>query len=148
MKIFVGNLSLLLTEDDLEHIFETFGKVDSVSIVTDNLSGLPSGFVEMPDETEALTAIRALDGTEVIGYTISLRARDEKSNRRDADERRFENRRNPIERRMSLDRRLYIDKIEFDDRREDTDRRVNPQRRSDINRRSTSNRRAENDRRL
>jgi len=148
MKIFVGNLSLVLTEDDLERLFESFGKVDSVSILTDNLSGLPGGFVEMPDETEAKAAIRALNGTEVIGHTISLRARVQKSDRRDVNERRSKERRNPIERRMPLDRRLYIDKIEFDDRRVIPDRRINPQRRNNINRRSTSNRRAELDRRL
>jgi len=53
MKIFVGNLSLVLTEGDLEHLFKTFGEVSSVNIVTDKLSGIPSGFVDMPNDSEA-----------------------------------------------------------------------------------------------
>jgi len=148
MKIYVGNLSLELSEDGLDRLFATYGKVDSVIIVTDRLSGLPSGFVDMPDETEAALAIQSLDGTDVIGHTITLRVRDDNSDRRDADERRFNDRRASIDRRMPLDRRLYIDKIEFDDRREITTRRINPPRRGNTNRRSELSRRAMQNRRM
>ena len=92
MKIFVGNISLVLTEHDLEHLFDTFGEVSSVTIMTDKLSGLPSGFVDMPNDSEAEMAIRTLDGIEVIGHTISLRSRGKDSERRDADNRRFQER--------------------------------------------------------
>ena len=148
MKIFVDNLSLVLTEDDLERIFASYGKVDSVNIVTDKLSGLPCGFIEMPNEAEAALAMRSLEGSVVIGQTITLRVRDENSERRAEDERRFVKRRESMERRMPLDRRLYIDKIEFDNRREISHRRLNPQRRSSNNRRSTASRRELQNRRM
>ena len=147
MKIFVGNLSLVFTEDDLKHLFKTFGEVSSVTIVTDKISGLPSGFVDMPSDTEGELAIRTLDGIEVIGHTITLRSREKDSERRDADNRRLQERRGSMDRRMPLDRRLYIDKIEFDERRDIPDRRVNPPRRSNNSRRSTSSRRSQSNRR-
>ena len=147
MKIFVGNLSLVLTEGDLEHLFKTFGEISNVTIMTDKLSGLPSGFVDMPNDSEAEMAIRTLDGIEVIGHTIALRSRKKDSDRRDADNRRLQERRAAMERRMPLDRRLYIEKIEFDDKRDITNRRVNPQRRGNNNRRSTSSRRNQSNRR-
>lgn len=138
---------MVLTEDDLEHLFETFGKVKSVSIVTDKISGLPAGFVDMPNDKEAELAIRNLDGIEVIGHTISLRSRAKDSDRREEDDRREDGRRESMERRMPLDRRLYIDKIEFDDRRNIIDRRINPPRRSNSNRRLTTSRRTQVSRR-
>ena len=147
MKIFVGNLSLVLTEDDLDHLFKTFGEVSRVNIMTDKLSGLPSGFIDMPNDSEAEMAIRTLDGIEVIGHTITLRSREKDSDRRDADNRRLQERRASMERRMPLDRRLYIEKIEIDDRRDNTNRRVNPSRRGNNNRRSTSSRRNQSNRR-
>jgi len=137
-----------LTQDDLEHLFKTFGEVSSVTIVTDKISGLPSGFVDMPNDTEAEIAISTLDGIEVIGHTITLRSREKDSDRRDDDNRRLEERRGSMERRMPLDRRLYIDKIEFDERRDISNRRVNPPRRSNSSRRSTSSRRSQSNRRV
>ena len=131
MKIYVGNLSYVVTEDDLEHLFVAYGKVDSVSIVPDKMSGLPSGFVEMPDETEARTAIRNIDGIEMIGHTINLRIRDKKSERRIESGRRLtEERRESMNRRAPLDRRIYLEEITFDDRRVQSNRRSIDDRRS------------------
>jgi RNA recognition motif-containing protein len=44
MKIYVGNLSYDVTEDELRKEFEAFGGVESVNIVTDKYSGRPRGF--------------------------------------------------------------------------------------------------------
>jgi len=139
MKIYVGNLSYVVTEDDIEHLFMAYGKVDSVSIVPDRLSGLPSGFVDMPDESEARTAIRNIDGIEMIGHTLNLRIRDKKSERRMESGRRLAiDRREPMNRRSPLDRRIYVEEITFDDRRAHPNRRAVDERRI-VDRREVSN---------
>ena len=151
MKIYVGNLSYVVTEDDIEHLFTAYGKVDSVSIVPDRMSGLPSGFVDMPDETEARTAIRNIDGIEMIGNTVILRIRDDKSERRIRSGRRSTNeKRASMARRSPLDRRIYVEEINYDDKRIPPSRRavddrrildrreVSDDRRSLINRRTTA----------
>jgi RNA recognition motif-containing protein len=54
MKIYVGNLSYDVTEDELSAEFGTFGKVESVAIPSDKFSGRPKGFafIEMPTKTK------------------------------------------------------------------------------------------------
>ena len=151
MKIYVGNLSYVVTEDDIEHLFMAYGKVDSVSIVPDRMSGLPSGFVDMPDETEARTAIRNIDGIEMIGNTLILRIRESTSERRIRSNRRSTNeKRASMFRRSPLDRRIYVEEINHDDKRTPPSRRavddrrildrreVSDDRRSLINRRTTA----------
>jgi RNA recognition motif-containing protein len=64
MKMFVGNLSYDVTEDELAAEFGTYGKVDSVAIPADKISGRPRGFafVEMSNKAEAEAAIAGLNG--------------------------------------------------------------------------------------
>jgi RNA recognition motif-containing protein len=64
MKIYIGNLSYEVTEQELRQEFEAFGAVNSVSIVTDRYDNRPKGFafVEMPVKSEAEAAIAALNG--------------------------------------------------------------------------------------
>ena len=64
-NIFVGNLSFTATEDSVRSMFEAYGPVDRVSIVTDRDTGQPKGFgfVEMTNDAEAEKAISALNGT-------------------------------------------------------------------------------------
>jgi len=54
MKIYAGNLHYGMTEDELQKIFEEYGQVASVKIITDKYSGRSKGFgfVEMPDDGE------------------------------------------------------------------------------------------------
>ena len=72
MKIYVSNLSYEATEQDLRQEFETFGKVDSVDIITDRYSGRPRGFgfVEMATKSEAEAAITGLNGKTINERTI------------------------------------------------------------------------------
>ena len=72
MNIYVGNLSREVTKDDLLEAFEEFGQVESVKIITDKVSGKSKGFgfVEMPAEAEAQSAISGLNGKEVKGETL------------------------------------------------------------------------------
>jgi cold-inducible RNA-binding protein len=72
MKIYVGNLSYDVTEDELAAEFGTFGKVESVAIPSDKFSGRPKGFgfVEMASKTEAEAAIAGLNGKSLRERTI------------------------------------------------------------------------------
>ena len=64
MKLFVGNLSFSLTEDELRETFEEYGEVESANILLDRETNRSRGFgfIEMPDVTAAKAAVRELDG--------------------------------------------------------------------------------------
>jgi RNA recognition motif-containing protein len=66
MNIYAGNLSQGVTEDDLKTAFEIYGKVETVNIIKDKDTGRSKGFgfVEMPDDTEARSAIIGLNVNE------------------------------------------------------------------------------------
>jgi len=74
MNIYVGNLSFDLTEEGLRQAFEAYGEVSAVNIITDKYSGQSRGFgfVEMPDNTEAQTAIENLNGKDLSGRQINV----------------------------------------------------------------------------
>ncbi len=74
MKVYVGNLSYTVTEDDLRKDFEAFGQVTSVSIIKDKFSGQSKGFgfVEMASDEEAKAAITALNGKEMKGRNLNV----------------------------------------------------------------------------
>jgi cold-inducible RNA-binding protein len=73
-NIFVGNLSYSVTEQTLRSLFETYGSVERINIVTDRDSGQPRGFafVEMTNNAEAEKAISALNGKDVEGRTLNV----------------------------------------------------------------------------
>ncbi|HJX13385.1 MAG TPA: RNA-binding protein [Dehalococcoidales bacterium] len=72
MKIYVGNLSYDVTEDELAAEFGAFGKVESVAVPADKISGRPRGFafVEMSSKSEAEAAIAGLNGKTLKERTI------------------------------------------------------------------------------
>ena len=72
MKIYVGNLSYEVTEEDLRQEFGAFGEVTSVSVITDKFSGRPKGFgfVEMATKSEAEAAIAGLNGKMLKDRTV------------------------------------------------------------------------------
>jgi cold-inducible RNA-binding protein len=74
MKIYVGNLSREVTQDDLRIAFEAFGKVSSATIIKDMFSGESKGFgfVEMQAAAEAQAAMAALDGKEIKGRVVKV----------------------------------------------------------------------------
>jgi RNA recognition motif-containing protein len=73
-NIFVGNLSFGATEDSVRGLFEGYGTVDRVSIVTDRDSGQARGFgfVEMSNSDEALKAITELNGRDLDGRAMNV----------------------------------------------------------------------------
>jgi len=82
-KIFVGNLSYSATEVELRSLFEAFGAVESVHIVTDRDSGQPRGFgfVEMPNDAEAANAITGMNGKDLQGRTLNVNEARPKTDR-------------------------------------------------------------------
>jgi RNA recognition motif-containing protein len=73
-NIFVGNLDFNTSEDELRHMFETYGQVDRVSIMTDRETGRSRGFgfVEMANAEEGEKAIAALNGAQVGGRKLNV----------------------------------------------------------------------------
>ena len=83
-NIFVGNLSFNTNEDELRQIFEGYGQVDRVSILTDRDTGRSRGFgfVEMASDEDGEKAITALNGSQFGGRTINVNEARPKSDHR------------------------------------------------------------------
>ncbi|TFB12481.1 RNA-binding protein [Candidatus Marinimicrobia bacterium MT.SAG.3] len=116
MKLFVKNLSLDVTADQLLEAFEEHGWVDSVDIINNGITGesLGFGFVVMSTSADGHKAVIGLNGKELFGSIIEVT-----EDRRDRSERReFEERRGPEPRRKLSDRRS-----EHNDRRDEENRR-------------------------
>lgn len=73
-NIFVGNLSYQTAEDELRTLFEAYGAVEAVQILTDRDTGQPRGFgfVEMANRNEAETAISELNGHTLNGRALNV----------------------------------------------------------------------------
>ncbi|RIH65503.1 RNA-binding protein [Mariniphaga sediminis] len=82
MNIYVGNLPYNVVEEDLREIFEEYGEVASVKIISDKLTGRSKGFgfVEMDDEEEAKKAIGELNNAELSGRNIKVNESRPRSN--------------------------------------------------------------------
>ena len=74
MNIYVGNLSYEATDVTIREAFESFGEVTSARVIKDKYSGQSRGFgfVEMPTQSQAQTAIKSLNGKELLGKAISV----------------------------------------------------------------------------
>jgi RNA recognition motif-containing protein len=79
-KLYVGNLPFSTSEEELRTVFEAHGTVASVNLISDRETGRPRGFgfVEMGEESEAESAIRALDGTDLGGRTVRVNEAQER----------------------------------------------------------------------
>lgn len=73
-NIFVGNLDFNTSEEELRQLFEAYGQVDRVSIMTDRETGRSRGFgfVEMVNAEDGEKAIAALNGTQVGGRKLNV----------------------------------------------------------------------------
>jgi len=71
-KLFVGSLPWAVNDESLKQAFTPYGNVVSATVVTDRRSGRSKGFgfVEMENDSEAKTAIEALNGSELSGRSI------------------------------------------------------------------------------
>lgn len=75
MNIFIAKLDFNTQEDSLKEAFEVFGDVSSVKIITDKFTGRSKGFgfIEMPDNKEAMSAVNKLNESELDGRTIVVK---------------------------------------------------------------------------
>ena len=82
-SLFVGNMSFQTTEADLTALFQPFGQIGRIHIVTDRETGRARGFafVEMPNDAEAAKAIAALDGKELGGRNLKVNEARPKADR-------------------------------------------------------------------
>ena len=80
MNILITDLSRKTTEVELSKLFTVYGTVSSTTIILDKITGKSKGFgfVEMPDEKEALLAVTKLQKTKVNGEKISVKKTKDK----------------------------------------------------------------------
>jgi len=74
MNIYVGNLAYSVTDDELRDAFAAFGEVSRASVIMDRDTGRSKGFgfVEMPDDAAAETAIKELNEKPIGGRNIRV----------------------------------------------------------------------------
>jgi RNA recognition motif-containing protein len=74
VNIFVGNLAFSTTDHDIRQLFEPYGVVDTINIITDRYTGQSRGFgfVEMSDSAAAKAAIQGLQGKALAGRTLNV----------------------------------------------------------------------------
>lgn len=74
MNIFIASLPFSLEEAEIKEIFEDYGQVNSVKLITDRDTGRSKGygFVDIPNDEEASKAIEVLNGTEIYERNISV----------------------------------------------------------------------------
>jgi RNA recognition motif-containing protein len=82
-NVYVGNLPHATTEAELRSIFEAYGTVEKITLVTDRDTGHSRGFgfVEMTNASEADKAIGALNGTDLGGRTLTINEAKPKADR-------------------------------------------------------------------
>ena len=85
-KLYVGNLSFDVTEEDLQELFQPHGTIATATLVTDRETGRQRGFgfVEMQQSDDAQKAIASLDGQDFHGRALKVnlaKPREERSNR-------------------------------------------------------------------
>ena len=73
-RIYVGNLPFSATDQEVRDLFEPYGEVSSIHLVTDRETGRPRGFgfVEMANADEADEAIGKLNQTQMGGRTLNV----------------------------------------------------------------------------
>ena len=88
---YVGNLAFSTTDHDLRQLFEPYGVVDEIRVITDRDTGRSKGFgfVEMPDRTAAKTAMAKLQGQEMEGRTLTVNEAKPREPRREASRSRW-----------------------------------------------------------
>lgn len=85
MKLLIRNLARTTTEAELQAMFETYGTVQSCTLVKDAGTGSSKGFgfIEMPKQGEAKAAIKNLNYTDVDGNKIRVKKAEPKPNETD-----------------------------------------------------------------
>lgn len=87
-KVYVGGLSHTTSELALQHLFEKFGNLENVWIVTDKISGKSRGFgfVSFLEESAAQTSVAQLNGTQLDGRTLKVSIANERRSERPSED--------------------------------------------------------------
>lgn len=74
MEIYVGQLPYTVNEGDLKELFTEFGEITNINLIMDRFSGRSKGFgfIDMPDNSQADTAIKALNKSMFKGREIKV----------------------------------------------------------------------------
>jgi len=77
-KLFVVGLPRAMDAGGLKGLFDEFGDVEAVTLITDRDTGQSKGygFIDLSDEVSARLAIKELDGAQLDGRTLSVRVAD------------------------------------------------------------------------
>jgi len=80
MNIYVGQLPYSVTEEELKALFSEFGEISSINIIKDRFSGNSKGFgfIDMPNNSEADQAIKALNKSTLNGREIKVNQAEQK----------------------------------------------------------------------
>lgn len=80
MKLLIRNLARTTTEEELLHLFEPFGTVQSCDLVIDKDTGESKGFgfVEMPRQGDAKAAMKSVNGKEISGSKLRVKKAENK----------------------------------------------------------------------
>jgi RNA recognition motif-containing protein len=91
MNIYVSNIAFTATTQDLRQLFESYGAVEKINIITDRDTGQSRGFgfVEMPDSSAAKAAIQGLQGQELAGRTLTVNEAKPREPRRETRQERW-----------------------------------------------------------
>lgn len=94
MEIFVSNIPFTARPEDVQELFEPYGTVERVNLITDRETGRPRGFgfVEMPNSDEARAAISGLQNAQMQGRQLTIneaRPREPREPRRAPSRNRF-----------------------------------------------------------
>jgi RNA recognition motif-containing protein len=91
VNIFVGNLAFNSTDHDLRQLFEPYGVVDTINVITDRDTGRSKGFgfVEMPDSAASKAAIQGLNGKELDGRALTVNEAKPREPRRESSRSRW-----------------------------------------------------------
>jgi cold-inducible RNA-binding protein len=86
VNIYVGNLAFTASEDDVRQLFEQYGTVERVNLITDRDTGRARGFgfVEMPDSRAAQAAIAGLHGKDLHGRALTVNEAKPREPRRES----------------------------------------------------------------
>jgi RNA recognition motif-containing protein len=89
INIYVGNLSFDTNEEQLKELFESFGQVESATIISDKFTGRARGFgfVKMPEREEGLRAIQELDSKDFMGRSLKVNEARPRTDRPDRPDR-------------------------------------------------------------
>lgn len=83
MNIYVGQLPYNVAEEDLQELFKPYGEIASLNLIKDKFSGRSKGFafVDMPNNSEADTAIKALNKSMLKGREIKVNQAEQRRNK-------------------------------------------------------------------